>query len=84
MFATQQVDEKGKVRKRYEHGNTKTPLEALSLLDEQGLVVFKTPTALHDLQTKAMQQTDLHAAAQMQMAKLALFERFNKPVKLTA
>jgi transposase InsO family protein len=84
MFATQQVDEKGKVRKRYEHGNTKTPLEALALLNVQGLVTFKTPTALHDLQAKALQQTDLHAAKQMQTAKLALFERFNKPVKLAA
>lgn len=84
MFATDKVDGKGKVRKDYMLENTKTPLEALMLLDAAGLVTFKSPQSLIELQNQAMAQTDLQAAKQMQAAKLALFARFNKPAKLAA
>jgi transposase InsO family protein len=84
MFATERVDEKGKITKQYKLADTKTPLEALGLLIEQGLVKLKSSSAWVDLQAQAMQQTDLQAAKQMQTAKLALFERFNKPVEWAA
>jgi transposase InsO family protein len=82
MFATDRVDDKGKVRKDYKLENTKTPLEALAVLDASGLVTFKSSQSLLELQSLAMVQTDLQAAKQMQTAKLAMFARFNKPVKL--
>ena len=41
LYATQVVNEKGKVRKVYKNKDAKTPLECLVLLDKAGLVKFK-------------------------------------------
>ncbi len=79
LFATEIVSEKGKVRKCYRNEDVKTPLECLALLDEKGLVTFKAGIQLQDLLAKARGKTDLAAAQEMQKAKAALFELFNKP-----
>ena len=78
MFATSTVNAKGKVVKVYKHEDVKTPLEALVLLNQLGLVKFKTETMLADLLTQAKQQTDLAAAQEMQQAKHELFASFAK------
>ncbi|MEO6320319.1 MAG: hypothetical protein ABIR56_06630 [Polaromonas sp.] len=57
----------------------KTPLECLVLLNEKGLVTFKSGITLEDLLTKATEKTDLQAAQEMQKAKADLFALFNKP-----
>jgi hypothetical protein len=76
MFATNKVNPKGKVVKVYKHKDVKTPLEALVLLNQLGLVQFKTQTTLADLLAQAKQKTDLAAAQAMQQAKQALFASF--------
>lgn len=79
MFATNNVNAKGKVVKVYKHADVKTPLEALVLLNALGLVQFRTETVLAELLAQAKQQTDLAAAQEMQQAKSALFASFAKP-----
>ena len=79
MFATQIVSPKGKIVKRYNHKDVKTPLECLVLLDKQGLVNFKTSATLTALMIQSQQMTDLAAAQQMQHAKDALFKGFANP-----
>ena len=79
MFATQTVNAKGKVVKRYRHEDVKTPLAHLALLSETGLVRFKPGITLQALQNQASAQTDLFAALAMQQAKADLFALFNKP-----
>jgi len=78
MFSTSKVNVKGKVVKIYRHADVKTPLEALVLLNQLGLVKFKTETMLEDLLAQAKQQTDLAAAQKMQQAKSELFASFAK------
>lgn len=77
MFATEVINDKGKIVKRYRHEDVKTPLECLALLDEKGLVKFKKGITLHALQAQAKVQTDLQAAQAMQQAKAELFATFN-------
>ena len=79
LFATEVVSEKGKIKKVYKHRDAKTPLECLVLLNEQGLVTFKSSTMLDCLLSKASEKTDLQAAQEMQKAKAELFAMFNKP-----
>ena len=79
LFATEVVSDKGKIKKVYQHKDTKTPLECLVLLNEMGLVTFKSAAALESLLARANEQTDLQAAHEMQRAKAALFAMFNKP-----
>ncbi len=79
MFATELVSPKGKIIKRYRHGDVKTPLECLALLSAKGLVRFKAGITLQLLQDQADTQTDLCAAQAMQKAKAALFAQFNRP-----
>ena len=79
MFATQIVSPKGKIVKRYNHTDVKTPLECLVLLDKQGLVNFKTSATLTALMIQSLQMTDLMAAQQMQQAKSVLFKEFANP-----
>lgn len=79
LYATQIVNEKGKVKKVYKNKDAKTPLECLVLLDTQGLVKFKAGTTLEGLLAQAKETTDLQAAQEMQKAKGELFELFNKP-----
>jgi transposase InsO family protein len=79
MFATEIVSPKGKIVKRYNHKDVKTPLECLVLLDKQGLVSFNTSATLTALLIQSQQMTDLAAAQQMQRAKDVLFEGFAHP-----
>ena len=60
------VSEKGKIIKRYNHQDVKTPLECLALLNEKGLVTFKAGITLEDLLAQASEKTDLQAAREMQ------------------
>jgi hypothetical protein len=61
------------------HKDAKTPLECLVLLNEAGLVTFKSAATLDGLLNKAKERTDLQAAQEMQKAKADLFAMFNKP-----
>jgi hypothetical protein len=79
MYATELVSDKGKIKKIYKHADTKTPLECLAQLSEKNLVKFKKGITLKDLQAQAKHKTDLQAAQEMQAAKAALFDLFNKP-----
>ena len=79
MFSTSKVDPKGKIIKVYKHKDVKTPLEALEMLDKQGLVKFKKETTMSDLKAQSMRQTDLAAAQEMQHAKGELFASFRVP-----
>jgi hypothetical protein len=81
LFATEIVNEKGKVKKLYHPQDAKTPLEALVLLAANDKVKFKTGQSLEQLEIAAAKQTDLQAAQQMQKAKFALFAGFNKTLK---
>lgn len=76
MFATSKTNAKGKVVKVYKHKDVKTPLEAVVLLNEQGLVTLKTASMLTALLAQAKKKTDLAAAQEMQIEKSALFARF--------
>ncbi|MFY9259607.1 MAG: hypothetical protein WAO71_03765, partial [Gallionella sp.] len=78
MFATEIVNLKGKIIKRYKNQDVKTPLECLVLLSEKGLVTLKNSIALDTLLTLAKAKTDLAAAQEMQRAKQVLFARFVK------
>ena len=79
MFATEVINDKGKIVKRYRHEDVKTPLECLVLLDKKGLVKFNKGITLNALQLQAQVQTDLQAAQAMQQAKAELFAKFNTP-----
>ena len=79
MFSTEIVGPKGKIVKRYNNKDVKTPLECLVLLDKQGLVSFKTSATLTALLIQSNQMTDLMAAQQMQHAKSVLFKGFANP-----
>ena len=78
MFATEIISPKGKIIKRYKHGEVKTPLECLAQLCEKGLATLKQGTPLKVLQAQAKSKTDLAAAQEMQRAKSELFARFVK------
>lgn len=79
LFATEVVSDKGKIKKVYKNKDAKTPLECLITLNEAALVTFKSATTLPDLLLRAKEKTDLQAALEMQNAKAALFQMFNKP-----
>ena len=79
LFATELVSDTGKIKKVYKNEDVKTPLECLVLLNEAGLVTFKSVAMLDSLLDKAKEKTDLQAAQQMQKAKADLFELFNRP-----
>lgn len=79
LFATEVVSDKGKIKKVYKNKDAKTPLECLVLLNKAELVAFKSATTLTDLLLRAKEKTDLQAALEMQNAKVALFQMFNKP-----
>jgi transposase InsO family protein len=78
MYATQMTSPKGKLVKRYENKNVKTPLMCLAQLAEQGLVSFKAGVTLEALLAQAAAMTDLAAAQAMQQAKADLFALFNR------
>jgi len=77
MFASDTVNAKGKVIKRYRHKDVKTPLAALTQLHDKGLARLKDGVTLAALQAQADKQTDLAAAQEMQRAKSELFQQFN-------
>ncbi len=79
MFASDTVNAKGKVIKRYRHQDVKTPLAALTQLCDKGLARLKEGVTLAALQALANAQTDLAAAQEMQRAKAELFRLFNAP-----
>ncbi len=79
LYATEIVNANGKIKKVYKNEDTKTPLECLVLLNERSLVTFKDGMTLDGLLATAMEKTDLQATQEMQAAKAALFELFNKP-----
>lgn len=81
LFATEEIGKKGKIIKRYDPKGAMTPLEKLAQLAAQKKVTFKKGYSLKALQNVALQQTDLEAAQQMQRAKAALFEGFQKQKK---
>jgi hypothetical protein len=79
LFATEVIDLKGKIIKRYKHQDVKTPLERLALLCEKDLATpNRAPRSTH-CQAQAKSQTDLAAAQAMQHAKIELFAGFVKP-----
>jgi transposase InsO family protein len=78
LFATSKISPKGKVVKVYKHEDVKTPLEALVLLDKQGLATLKTTSILPELLVQAQKKTDLAAAQEMQREKSKLFAGFTE------
>lgn len=78
MFATCKTNTKGKLVKTYKHADVKTPLEALAILEKQGLATFKTTSILAELLIEAKGKTDLLAAQEMQRKKGELFASFIK------
>ena len=79
MFASDKVNTKGKLTKRYLRRDVKTPLEALKQLCDKELARLKEGVSLAVLQALAGAQTDLAAAQEMQRAKAELFRLFNTP-----
>lgn len=77
LYASDTVNAKGKVIKRYRHEDVKTPLSALTQLHDKGLARLKDGVTLAALQALADAQTDLAAAQEMQRAKAELFQMFN-------
>ena len=78
LFATSKTSPKGKIIKVYKNEDVKTPLEALELLDKQGLVTFRTKAILAELMAQAQKKTDLAAAQEMQREKSQLFAGFTE------
>lgn len=78
LFATSVTTPKGKIVKRYRHGDVKTPLECLAQLAAAKLVTFKADVTLAGLLAQASLHTDLAAAQAMQRAKSDLFASFAK------
>ena len=76
MYATEQINAKGKIVKRYKHGDAKTPLECLQILDAKGLVTFKAGITLASLVALARSTTDLDSMQEMLHKKSRLFDTF--------
>lgn len=82
-FAKEVVDAKGKIRKTYPKELIQTPLNKLASL--AGVDVFlRKGITLAQLQAKAREQTDLDAATAMNLARLKLFDLFNRRPKTAA
>jgi len=85
LFASEIVNDKNKIIKRYKCADVKTPLECLTALAHKNLVAFKPTHTLAQLQQKAAQQSDLAATQAMQKAKAKLFELIHRaPAKQRA
>ena len=78
LFATESVNPKGKIVKRYRHDHVCTPLERLAQLLNLKLADLKPDVSLDALLLEAQSQSDLVAALAMQRAKSALFASFEK------
>lgn len=83
LFAREVVDAKGKVRKTYPYELIQTPLDKLVSL--QGVTTFlRAGITVEQLQAKAKSQSDLDAANAMNVARLKLFNLFNRRPKSAA
>ena len=65
LYASEVTDSKGKIRKRYAHKDTQTPLEKLVTLMAQNKAELKPDITLKSLLDKAMAETDMQAARRM-------------------
>jgi transposase InsO family protein len=83
QFAREVVDAKGKVRKTYPHDLIQTPLNKLASL--QGVDSFlRKGITIEQLQSKAQAQSDMNTATAMNVARLKLFDLFNRRSKTAA
>jgi len=83
QFAREVVDDKGKVRKTYPQELIQTPLNKLASLE--GVDSFlRLGTTIEQLKCKAQAQTDMDAATAMNVARLKLFDLFNRRSKTAA
>jgi transposase InsO family protein len=76
LFATESINARGKITKRYLHEDVRTPLAKLMELAALKRVSLKEGVSLDALHAAALSQTDLAAAQAMQEAKAALFASF--------
>jgi transposase InsO family protein len=84
LFAEDEVDAKGKVKKRYRQKDVMTPLEKLASL-AQASQYLKPGITLKDLQKDAAKISDNEAAAQWQKARTTLFQSIHaRPKDLAA
>mgnify|MGYP000891149762 FL=1 len=83
QFAREVVDAKGKVRKTYPQELIQTPLNKLASLPDVNSFL-RRDTTIEQLQSKARAQTDLQAATAMNVARLKLFDLFNRRSKTAA
>jgi transposase InsO family protein len=83
QFAREVVDAKGKVRKTYPQELIQTPLNKLASLPDVGSFL-REGTTMEQLQSKANALTDLDAATAMNVARLKLFDLFNRRSKTAA
>lgn len=83
QFAKEVVDAKGKVRKTYPQELIQTPLNKLSSVSDVDKLL-RPGTTIEQLQSKAQAQTDLDAATAMNVARLKLFDSFNRRPKTAA
>lgn len=81
MYATGVISPKGKIVKRYEDEEVKTPPECLAQLCKQGLATLEEGITLEALEAQAKSKTDLAAAQEMQRAKGKLFASFVKQMR---
>ena len=63
LYASEVTDSKGKIRKRYAHKDTQTPLEKLVTLMAQNKAELKPDITLKSLLDKAMAETDMQGRA---------------------
>ena len=83
QFAREVVDAKGKVRKTYPQELIQTPLNKLASLPDVNSFL-RQGTTIEQLQSKARAQTDLQAATAMNVARLKIFDLFNRRSKTAA
>lgn len=82
-FAKEVVDAQGKISKAYAKELIQTPLNKLASLAGVDAFLRKGIT-ITQLQAKAREKTDLEAATAMNVARLKLFDLFNRRPKTTA
>lgn len=83
LFAKETVDANGKIRKTYPHDMVQTPLDKLASLPGVD-VFFRHEVTIAQLQSNAKALTDLEAANAMNVARLKLFDLFNRRSKSAA
>ncbi len=84
LFAEDEVDAKGKVKKRYRQKDVMTPLEKLASLAEPNQYL-KPGITLEGLQKEAAKISDNEAATQWQKARTVLFQSIHaRPKDLAA